>query len=116
MENTPENPKYPNRFPPGVSGNPSGRPKGTGGSRLVAAFERLLTPEAVQAIAQKAIDQAQRGDRFAREDISKLYGLFQDRLHLSGAASILWNWQPPAADSELAEADDQGAESAGQEG
>ena len=95
MDDTPDKPKYPNRFPPGVSGNPSGRPKGTGGSRLVAAFERLLTPEAVEAIALKAIQQAQRGDRFAREDISKLYGLFQDRLHLSGAASILWNWQPP---------------------
>ena len=61
----------------------------------MAAFEKHLTTEAVEAIALKAIDQAKRGDRFAREDISKLYGLFQDRLHLSGAAAILWNWTPP---------------------
>jgi len=105
MDKTPTEytPKYPNRFQPGVSGNPSGRPKGTGGSRLVAAFEKHLTQEAVEAIALKAIQQAQRGDRFAREDISKLYGLFQDRLHLSGAASILWNWQPPGERDDQAE-------------
>ena len=102
MDKTPTEytPKYPNRFQPGVSGNPSGRPVGTGGGRLVAAFERLLTPAAVEAIAQKAIDQAIKGDRFAREDIAKLYALFQDRLHLSGAASILWNWQPPGTEAE----------------
>jgi len=67
------------------------------------AFDRALTPEKADAIAIRCVELAIKGDRFAREDLAKLYALFQDRLHLSGAAQILWNWQPPGEREEQAE-------------
>ena len=91
------------RWLPGYTPNPSGRPKGTGGKLLMDAFDRALTPEKADAIAIRCVELAIKGDRFAREDLAKLYALFQDRLHLSGAAQILWNWQPPGEREEQAE-------------
>ena len=73
----------------------------------------IITNASGQPGARTFYLQAIKGDRFAREDIAKLYALFQDRLHLSGAASILWNWQPPgeqAAEQETETVDRQGQE------
>lgn len=77
--------------------NPGGKPAGvpSSGKLLRDALVAALTPDAAERISVKMIQQAERGDRFAREHLYKLHSMFSDNLHLSGAASILWNWQPP---------------------
>ena len=50
-------------FPPGTSGNPAGKPKGTR-NRLTMALEQLLEGQA-EAITQVCIDQALTGDPVA---------------------------------------------------
>ena len=44
-----EREKYPNRFKPGQSGNPSGRPKKTGEEKEVLESLKALGPKAVEA-------------------------------------------------------------------
>ncbi|WP_292530432.1 DUF5681 domain-containing protein [Methylocystis sp.] len=51
------------RFPPGVSGNPAGRPKGAR-HRATLAVEALLEGEA-EALSRKAIEMALAGDGVA---------------------------------------------------
>jgi len=102
-ENNPKIPDYSTRFQPGVSGNPGGRPATPGAKVLRDALVKALTPDAAERISLKMIQQAERGDRFAREHLYKLHAMFSDNLHLSGAAQILWNWQPPGEREEQAE-------------
>lgn len=52
-------------WPKGMSGNPSGRRKGT--VSLTAALKRLLTTEDASAIVRKVVDLAKNGDLRAIE-------------------------------------------------
>ena len=99
MENDPKNVLRDSkgRIAPGSAAlNPGGKPLGSSSGKLLRdALVKALTPDAAERISLKMIQQAERGDRFAREHLYKLHAMFSDNIHLSGAAQILWNWQPP---------------------
>ena len=58
------------RFPPGTSGNPNGRPKKDREEQYHAILLSVVTPASWKRICVKAVEQAEKGDRYAREFIA----------------------------------------------
>jgi hypothetical protein len=67
-------------WPKGVSGNPAGRPKGV--ASISAAFNRILTREQAERIAQRIVDMAEAGDLKAADMVlDRMEGKPLQRVH-----------------------------------
>lgn len=80
-----------NQFTPGKSGNPNGRPKGSGvADRLRRLLEEEVTLKGkkltmADALAQVVLNKAMKGDhKFVKEILDRLDGKVTDRLEVDG--------------------------------
>jgi len=84
MNSNPKPPPEPNRWKPGQSGNPKGRPKD---KPITAALRELMDRndgEAIKALAAVALKNALKGDfRFAKEILERVDGKVAEQLDLN---------------------------------
>jgi len=77
-------------FKPGQSGNPKGRPKGSG---ITDRLKKLLEKEdgkIADALAQSIISAALRGDyRFVKEILDRVEGKVTDKLDIDGEVRVI---------------------------
>lgn len=91
------------RFRPGKSGNPGGRPVGSG---ILPALRSAITPERAKAIADRAIALAEDGDgRLLALILDRLDGPVTQQIHHSGALTLgdalaMVEANPPEADGQ----------------
>lgn len=85
--------EFPNKatqFQKGQSGNPKGRPKGTGITDRLRAILADDDGAVVGALAKVAIDAAKAGDfRFWKEIIDRIDGKCPDKVEADGATEVL---------------------------
>jgi len=87
-------------FPPGVSGNPNGRPKGTGLTGRIRAALDKEEGKVADALVKAAIEAALNGDfRFWQEIINRVDGKVADKVTGEDGGPVVVNFirgTPPA--------------------